>query len=116
MKAENQTRIRIETERILIVVRHHATRGWCDRCRGEVELLQSDRARDVLAIARERQEGLHLGKAKRGDSKQRQIEGHIYPHHALKQRSPVRGAVHKRNADDGPLKPYFSIGRSQTCI
>jgi len=66
MKAEIQTRITIETERILIVVRHHATRGWCDRCRGEVELLHSDHAGDVLAIARERLEGLHLGKAKDG--------------------------------------------------
>jgi hypothetical protein len=66
MNAENQTRITIETERILIVVRHHATRGWCDRCRGEVELLQSDHAGDVLAIARERLEGLHLGKSGAG--------------------------------------------------
>jgi hypothetical protein len=66
MKAENQTRITIETERILIVVRHHSRRGWCDRCGREVELLQSDHARDVLAIARERLEGLHLGKAKDG--------------------------------------------------
>ena len=42
------TRITIETERILIVARQHAVRGWCDKCRAGVELLPSDQARPLF--------------------------------------------------------------------
>lgn len=66
MRAENQTRITIETERILIVARQHATRRWSQRCKGEVGLLQSNHAGDLLAIALERLEGVHLARAKEG--------------------------------------------------
>lgn len=42
------TRITIETERILIVAREHAVRGWCERCGTKVEFLPSDRARPLF--------------------------------------------------------------------
>jgi hypothetical protein len=45
---DRRTRITIKTERILIVARQHAVRGWCSRCGTEVEFLPSDRARSLL--------------------------------------------------------------------
>jgi len=62
MGTEKHTRITIETERTLIVARQHVTRGWCERCGGEVEFLPSDHAGRLLAAVRDRWEGLSPGK------------------------------------------------------
>ena len=71
MAKERRTRITIETERILIMARQHAARGWCERCGGEVELLPSAEAGRLLEVHPEqltglKQSKLHLGKAKEG--------------------------------------------------
>jgi hypothetical protein len=67
--AERTTRITIETERILILARQQAARGWCERCGSEVEFLPSHEARRVLDAAPEplgkHRKSLHLGGAKR---------------------------------------------------
>ena len=44
----NQTRITMETERILIIVQQHAVRRWCDKCATEVESLPSIHAGRLL--------------------------------------------------------------------
>lgn len=38
----------IETERILVITRQHAVRGWCEKCGHEVEFLPSDQVRRRL--------------------------------------------------------------------
>jgi hypothetical protein len=37
--------ITIETERMLVIARRHAVRGWCERCGTEIEFLPSDQVR-----------------------------------------------------------------------
>jgi hypothetical protein len=65
------TRITIETERILIVARQHAIRGWCDKCRAEVEFLPSDRARPLFdatsaSLDEQQRRGFHKGPPRDG--------------------------------------------------
>lgn len=71
MTADRRIRITVETERILFIARQHATRGWCDRCGQEVELLpekQAGQFRNMVRDQREKrhQSRLHLGQAKDG--------------------------------------------------
>lgn len=71
MAPDRRTRITVETERILIVARQHATPGWCERCGQEVELLPADQAGQFREVVRDQQErqhqsSLHLGQAKDG--------------------------------------------------
>ena len=40
--------ITIETERVLVIARQHAVRGWCERCGHEVEFLPSHQVRPLL--------------------------------------------------------------------
>jgi hypothetical protein len=48
MAAGQRSRVTIETERILIIARHHAVVGWCERCGAEVQLLRSGHAANAL--------------------------------------------------------------------
>ena len=68
MGAENQTRITIETERILITVQQHAVRRWCDKCATEVESLPSIHAGRLAehpeALKGHYRSELHLDRAK----------------------------------------------------
>jgi hypothetical protein len=71
MGAERRTRITIETERILVIARQHAARGWCERCGCEVELLPSSQAGRLLNVGPQQSEGrrqnkVHLVQAKEG--------------------------------------------------
>lgn len=71
MAADRSTRITIETERILIIARRHAARGWCERCGAEVELVASADASHLLHLAQEQLQwqnpgNLHLKEAKDG--------------------------------------------------
>ena len=67
---ERCTRITIETERILVIARQHATRGWCKRCGADVEFLPSKQAGDLLEDPEQMQgkhrNQLHLGQTKNG--------------------------------------------------
>ena len=70
MGGENHMRITIETERILIVARPHAVRGWCERCDTEVEFLTSLQAGRLLErleqLKGQSKSELHLNRAKDG--------------------------------------------------
>jgi hypothetical protein len=71
MAAENRQRITIETERILVVARQHGSRGWCERCGREVDLLTSEQACRLLEVTPEMIDRsghgkLHLERAKDG--------------------------------------------------
>ena len=60
-----RTRITVETERILIVMRQRAAREWCARCGAEAEFLPSSEARRVLdtsaePVAEIQRKGFHL--------------------------------------------------------
>jgi hypothetical protein len=69
MAADERTRITIETERILIMARQHATYGWCERCGQQVELLASDHASRLLHVAQDTLQGQHQGKLHLGEAK-----------------------------------------------
>jgi hypothetical protein len=65
------TRITIETERILVLARSQAIRGWCEGCGCEVELLPREQLTpvlDVVALASDEpsRRRLHLERAKDG--------------------------------------------------
>jgi len=45
---DRRTWITIETERMLVIARRHAVRGWCERCGTEIEFLPSDQVRRRL--------------------------------------------------------------------
>ena len=48
MTAHRRTRITIETERVLLLLRRQTSRGWCERCGQEVDLVAVEQARNVL--------------------------------------------------------------------
>lgn len=69
MAMERRTRITIERERILVIARQHAVRGWCEKCGCEVELVPSNKAGQFLDIGpldRRHSSKLHLVQAKEG--------------------------------------------------
>ena len=43
------TRIRIETDRVLIIQRRHFTRAWCQTCGREVEMVRAEEAATLTA-------------------------------------------------------------------
>lgn len=71
METGNRWRIGIETDRTLIVLGRSATRGWCERCGQEVELVAAKRAEQALGmtlgqIETQTLSKFHLGHAKDG--------------------------------------------------
>lgn len=71
MGHEKRWRIGIETERILIIARTNAARGWCEKCCQEVELLTTKSAERVFGMSLSQIETqtlskFHLGRAKDG--------------------------------------------------
>jgi len=71
VNADRGTRITIESERILILARRRASRGWCAKCGCEVELVPHKEAVTLLqGVSLEHpaksERWLHLEQAKQG--------------------------------------------------
>lgn len=71
MTADRGARITIETERVLLMVRRRSSRGWCQRCGQEVDLVRIGDMGTVLEGVRLEGEAksdtrLHLERAKEG--------------------------------------------------
>jgi hypothetical protein len=69
--ANRHTRITIETERTLMIARQKVTRGWCQQCGKEVDLLTPNQVELLFDAGSkqfkgEEQSKLHLEKAKDG--------------------------------------------------
>jgi hypothetical protein len=63
--------ITIETERMLVIARRHALRGWCERCGTEIEFLPLDQVRRQLdttsgRVLEQHRNNLHRWLAKDG--------------------------------------------------
>lgn len=69
MTAHRGTRITIETERVLLLLRRQTSRGWCERCGQEVDLIGIAQVRSVLdgiPLEAKSKTQLHLERAKEG--------------------------------------------------
>lgn len=69
MTAHRGTRITIETERVLLLLRRQTSRGWCERCGQEVDLVGLEQAGNVLdgiPLEGKSKTQLHLERAKEG--------------------------------------------------
>jgi len=67
--AQRGTRITIETERVLLLIRRQTSRGWCERCGQEVDLVGIGPVGNVLdgiPLEGKSETQLHLERAKEG--------------------------------------------------